>query len=140
MKTKQIPTGVKAISIFYYVSVGFMALAGLILMLGAGAFTQMTAELPFVNVLGALGSALFIGIAIVLLAIAVLVFFVARGLWKLQNWARITAIVFAALSILQNISFRPMMGGFSGNILSLAISGLIGGYLLFSKEVKKAFG
>ena len=70
---------------------------------------------------------------------AVLTFFVARGLWKLQNWARITAIVFAALGILQNISFRPMMGGFSGNILGLAISGLIGGYLLFSKEVKKAF-
>jgi hypothetical protein len=68
----------------------------------------------------------------------VLAFFVARGLWKAKSWARVIAIIFSVLGVLMAI-IAIVQGNISGNIFSLVVHGVIGGYLLFSKGVKQAF-
>ncbi|MEK6973997.1 MAG: hypothetical protein AABW41_02055 [Nanoarchaeota archaeon] len=64
---------------------------------------------------------------------AIIGFFIANGLSRLKNWARITAIVFAILGLINGLFTLPI------GILNLLISGLILWYLGFNEEVKKAF-
>ena len=127
------PTGVKVISVLYYIGAVVELLLAVALFFGAGAIAS---KLPF-N-FGTLGSALFIVLGIVLLGIAVLSFFVGRGLWKAQKWSRIVAIIFAVIGVLFAI-LGMVQGQVGSNIISLVISGAIGGYLLFSSGVKAAF-
>ena len=129
----EVPTGVKVISVLYYIGAVVELLLAVALFFGAGA---VASKLPL-N-LGALGSALFIVLGIVLLGIAVLSFFVGRGLWKAQKWARIVAIIFSVLGVLFAI-LGMVQGQVASNVVSLVISGAIGGYLLFSSSVKAAF-
>jgi len=75
---------------------------------------------------------------IIMVALAVLSFFIGRGLWKGQNWARIVSIICAFLGVLFSIGLLFTQGGLSW-IVSLVINGLIGSYLLFSQVVKTAF-
>jgi hypothetical protein len=75
--------------------------------------------------------------------IAVLYFLVGRGLWLLQNWARIIVMVLQSLGILSNlVSARAVfILGFSGSYSSQAdlVAGIIravvglavGGYILY---------
>ncbi len=72
---------------------------------------------------------------IIEIAIGILVFFVGKGLWNGKNWARITALVFAILGILQGLATLIIGVG----IISLIISGLILWYLGFNKDAKKYF-
>jgi uncharacterized membrane protein (DUF2068 family) len=102
---------------------------------GAGFVGEMLAQSEGV---AAFGTGMLIFLAIILLALAVLSFFVARGLWKAKSWARITAIILSILGVI--FAIIGMVGGEIGsNILGLILNGLIGAYLLFSEEVKKAF-
>lgn len=48
------------------------------------------------------------------------------------------AIIFSVLGVLMALA-GMVQGQFASNIVSLVISAAIGGYLLFSKEVKVAF-
>jgi len=57
--------------------------------------------------------------------VAVLEFLLARGVWRLKNWARIIVIVLQSLGILAGI-----VGLFSGNVLNL-VGLAIGGYILY---------
>ncbi|MBI2124625.1 hypothetical protein HYT92_02425 [Candidatus Pacearchaeota archaeon] len=126
------PTGVKVISVLYYIGAALELLLAIALFVGAG---TIASKIP---IIGAIGSGLFIVVGVVLLGLAVLSFFVARGLWKAQKWARIVAIIFSALGVLMAL-LGMVQGQIGSNVLSLVISGAIGGYLLFSKDVKAAF-
>lgn len=126
-----VPTGVKIISVLYYIGAVFEVIFGILLFVGAGA---LKTKFP---ILAVLGPFLVVG-GIILLGLAVLSFFVGRGLWKGQKWARIVAIIFAALGVLLAI-IGMLQGNIAGNILSLVVSAAIGGYLLFSSSVKSAF-
>ena len=129
---KQIPTGVKVISILYYISSGLGIIFGLIFLFGAGLIASL------IPILGFLGGGIFVIIAIIVMGMSVLSFFIGRGLWKAQKWARIIAIVFSGISaVLSIITF--VQGSFANGIINLAISGIIGGYLLFNKKVKQIF-
>jgi hypothetical protein len=128
---KEMPTGVKIISVLEYIGAGILAIMGLVLIFGGGAIASM---LP---IFGALGGALFIVAGIVTIGFGVLAFFIARGLWRGQNWARIVAIVFACLGVLYALISIGRMPGQS--VVSIIIDGVIGGYLWFAKEVKAAF-
>ncbi len=130
----QMPLGVKIISVLYYIGAVLELLVAVLLFVGAGAVSK----LPVLGALGALGAGLFVVFGVVFIGLAVLSFFVGRGLWKGQKWARIVAIIFAVLGIL--FALVGMVGGqIASNIVSLVISAAIGGYLLFSKDVKAAF-
>lgn len=126
--SKQVPVGVKIISILYYIGAVISLISGIALIAG-GSF------------LSGLYGGLFTGLAVVagifMIALAVLGFFVGRGLWKGQQWARVVAIILAILGIISAIS--SLVQGAWSSIVGLIIQIVIGGYLWFSKEVKKAF-
>ena len=131
MEGQHVPTGVKIISVLYYIGAVFELLLGIALFFGAGA---LKTKVPF---LAFLGPFLIIG-AVILIGIAVLSFFVGRGLWKGQKWSRIVAIAFAVLGVLLAI-IGMVQGQIASNIIGLVISVAVGGYLLFSGDVKAAF-
>jgi len=74
----------------------------------------------------------------VMILFAVLTFFIGRGLWKRQKWARIVAIILAILSFIGAI-MGMVQGMIVQNLFSLVVNLVIGAYLLFSKSVKAAF-
>ena len=131
MEGQPVPTGVKIISVLYYIGAAFELLLGIALFVGAGA---LKAKIPFLAILGPF---LIIG-GIVLVGLAVLSFFVGRGLWKAQKWARIVAIIFAVIGVLFAV-LGMVQGQITSNVISLIISAAIGGYLWFSNDVKAAF-
>ena len=140
------PTGVKVISVLYYIGAAFSFLFGLLLIVG-GAFIGAILGETLAS-LSALGSGLFIVLGIALLGFGVLDIFIGRGLWKGQNWTRIAAIVFAILgvfgginSLISGLTNFQTIGAFSIFVafVQLAVSLLIGGYLAFAHEVKEAF-
>ena len=131
MEGQPVPTGVKIISVLYYIGAAFELIFGILLFVGSGA---LKTKVPF---LAFLGPFLIIG-AVILIGIAVLSFFVGRGLWKAQKWSRIVAIVFAVLGVLLAV-VGMVQGQIASNVVSLVISAAVGGYLLFNGDVKSAF-
>jgi len=143
---KIMPTGVKVISVLYYIGAAFSFLFGLLLIVGGVFIGAILGET--LASLSALGSGLFIVLGIALLGFGVLDIFIGRGLWKGQNWTRIAAIVFAILgvfgginSLISGLTNFQTIGAFSIFVafVQLAVSLLIGGYLAFAHEVKEAF-
>ncbi|MCX6747264.1 MAG: hypothetical protein NTU63_03990 [Candidatus Pacearchaeota archaeon] len=89
-------------------------------------------------ILGVLGAGLFIILGILLVGLGILQIFIARGLWRAKKWARIVEIILMCLGMLSSI-VSMIQGNIAGSVSSLVISGVIGGYLLFSKKVKETF-
>jgi len=125
---KGVPTGVKIISVLYYIGAVFSLIAGIVAFAGGAFFTTVLPK--FIAGIAAIAGIVFI-------ILAVLGFFIARGLWKGQNWARILAIVFAILGVISAL-IAIISGGYQG-IVSLVINAIIGYYLWFNKGVKAAF-
>tara|TARA_Y100000310_G_C20257429_1_gene612020 strand:- start:191 stop:592 length:402 start_codon:yes stop_codon:yes gene_type:complete len=130
---KQVPMGVKVISILYYIGTAFLLVFGLLAIFGAGFITSLLPTMVDFTI----GPGLFVFVGLVLVAFAVLSYFIARGLWHGKNWARIIVIVFAAFGLLN--AFTTLSQGLAGGISSIVINLLIGGYLAFDKNVRKAF-
>ncbi len=133
--SKEIPTGVKVISVLYYIGAVLGVIFGLLFLLGAGAVGSLVGEVPLI---GLFGAGLFVVGGIAMMGLGVLGFFVGRGLWKAKPWARITAMVLAGLGALSAI-VSIVQGDVAGNVFSLALSLAIGGYLLLNSGVKQAF-
>ncbi len=128
---KAMPTGVKVISVLYYIGAAIDVLLGIIFFFGADAISA----LQFFN--NILKTGLFTLFGIFFIAFGILSFFIGRGLWKGQNWARMAAIVLVGLSAV--FALVSIVANFPGRIFVLILDGIIGGYLLFSKDVKAAF-
>lgn len=132
------PGWVKAISIWYYIGAAFLALLGLAMILGGSFLGTLLSTVPGAEaVSSALIGGVIIVVGVIVLGIAVLYFFIGKGLWKGKNWARIVAIVFAALGFLGSIS--SLISGNISSIVMLVIDGFIAWYLIFSKEAKAFF-
>jgi hypothetical protein len=140
MDMSKIPTGVKVVSVIYYISAFLFALFGLLIIVGSNAIISylITAAPELATV--KYGTLLAIGVivGIVMIGIGILSFFIGKGLWRLRQWARIVAIIFGIFGLLSTI-FSIATGFIVTQIVSLLIDGFITGYLLFSKDVKKAF-
>lgn len=95
----QRPTGVTVIAVLYFISGGIIALVAILLMVGAGAFSTMATQPGMRTLMIGLGT---VG-AVVLIILGALAIFVGYGLWTQQNWARIVAIVLAALGLLGSL-------------------------------------
>ena len=130
----EVPTGIKIISVLYYIGAVLELLLGILLFVGAGAISKIS----ILGALGKLGSGLFIIAGVIFVGLAVLSFFVGRGLWKAQKWTRIVAIIFSVIGVLFAV-LGMVQGQIASNIIGLVISGAIGGYLLFSNDVKAVF-
>ena len=130
----EVPTGVKVISVLYYIGAGFGLLFGLLFLVGSGFIGTIASK---ISLLGVLGPGLFIVVGIILIGLGVLGIFIGRGLWKGKNWARIVAVIFAVLGILSEL-FSVFKGGYS-SLFGLLINLIIGGYLLFNSAIKTAF-
>jgi|TARA_B100001971_G_C17712331_1_gene297089 uncharacterized membrane protein (DUF2068 family) len=132
-KNKKIPVGIKILSILGFIGASILLLMAILMFLGsAGSITNT------IPVLALLGPTILAVGGIILLGFSILEFFIARGLWKGQNWARIVMIVFVVLGILGGIT-AIIQGQIASNIISFAINLLIGWYLIFNEKVKKAF-
>jgi len=133
----QVPTGVKVISVLYYIGAALGLILGILFLVGAGVVSEYLDQIASAGTFAAASQGIFIGLGIFVIAFAVLGFFIARGLWKAQKWARIVAIILAIISIL--FAILALVQGQLSSIVELIIHGVIGGYLLFSTKVKAAF-
>jgi hypothetical protein len=143
--TKQVPTGVKVISVLYYIFAGISVTSALVSIIGGTALVS--------TLFGSLGEivtlfySIYIVVGILSLGLGVLCFFIARGLWRAKNWARIVVIVFSILVIAVIlipliflimtifITDTPIAERYGLFILLyvflMIMQGLIAGYLLF---------
>ena len=126
MANKNIPTGIKVISILYYIAAAIVVILGILTLVGAG---------DVIGIVMLFGGGVAMGI--ILIAIAILCFFIGRGLWKGQNWARIVALIISSLGALGAI--MSLVGGNFSGIAGLIIHGIIVWYVGFNKDVKAAF-
>ncbi len=135
MKGEQAPIIVKILAILSYVSAGLLVISGIASLVASGRISSMLSSVPILSIIGALGSGLFITLAIVLILFSVLYFFVGRGLWNGQGWARTLTIVLAILGFLGSLGALTTAPG----IIILIYDGAVAGYLLFAKDAKEFF-
>jgi hypothetical protein len=126
------PVGVSILSVLAYIGAVFTIIAGLAMLFGASAIASfISTKIPTLPAnLAGLGLVL---IGIIFIIFAVIDYFIGRGLWKGQNWARILVIILMALSLLG--SLRHVLT----NIVGIIIDILIIWYLGFNKSVINYF-
>ena len=125
---REAPVSVKIISVLYYIGAAFSLIGALALLFGSAAFVS---KIPEMGMFVLLGTGALIALGIILLAMAILDYFIARGLWRGQSWSRILVIILAALAVIGAI--------ISLQIISLIISGVILWYLGWNKEAQAYF-
>lgn len=94
-------TVVKVWAILSWIGAGLSAIGAIGMLFFAGSGMMML--LPDLDEVGAETGAMGafgIFFAVLMIGFAVLYFFVGLGLWRRQNWARITTIVLSVLSLL----------------------------------------
>ena len=156
---KHVPLGIRIISILNYIAAViclllsiFFVFLGVVFLTDKSIIQSLkSAGFPFPTTYLA---PIMIVIAILMLVGAVLSFFIGRGLWKGQNWARIVEIVFSAIGIVIGIislaselfdmfsnptGIANMLSNFVTNLLGLLINALVAGYLIINHEAKRFF-
>ena len=130
---REMPLGVKIISILYCIGSAFLILGGIVSLVSSQVIVD--AIKTQMNVTVSTGLLMMIGGLFILLA--VIGFFIGRGLWKGKNWARLTAGIIAIIAVLGAIN--SIILGSIPSIFGLVLHGVIAWYLLFSKQAKRAF-
>ncbi len=144
----QRPGGVTVIAVLDFIGAGFCVIAALLMFMGGSILASLMGAAATAN--GAAGAAPAAGImasigivaGVIVLCFGALAVFVALGLLKLKNWARITTIVLSALGLLS--SLRNLIAAFHGGgmvvtIIILAYHIWVIWYML-QPNVKAAFG
>ncbi len=137
-KTKKAPIGVKIISSVYIVASALMFIAGSALIASANAVESLLSNFAstFSNV-ALMNSRVVTTSGIAMIAIAIFGIALGALLWKLKNWARITIIVLAGLSLLGGI--RSLFLGKYQVIGWMVLNLIIVYYLIWTKSAKEAF-
>ena len=128
------PTGVVVCAVLYYIGAALYVLLGLLMLSGSSYIAQIFSEYG----LGSGFAGIISVIAVILIGLAVLCFFVAKDLYKGANWAMIAAIIISAIGLLdglRSLGFSP-----GAAVLQLALSGFVVFYLIFNKDAKKFYG
>jgi len=92
------PAGVTILAVLAFVATGMLVLAALGVLLGGAIVANMAAR-PGFGMMAGIAGAVF---GVVFLGIAALYAVIGVGFLKLQNWARILAIVLCCLGVLFN--------------------------------------
>ena len=114
------PIGVKIIAILSYIMAALLVLSALGMIFWGAALAAVPAFALFA------GGFIVIAV-IILLAFAALYFFVGRGLWIGQNWARIVMIILSILGLIGAISNIGVM--MARSIAMIVINAIIILYL-----------
>jgi|SRR3989344_3550655 len=125
---KNVPTGVKILAVLSYIGSALTLIIGIFGSIGMFVFNNSKENYGQFN----------LAFAVAFILLSILLFFIGRGLWKGQNWARVVTVVFSILGILGAIS-GLIQGHVINGIFNIIINGIIGYYLWFNKNVKKAF-
>ncbi|MFA5060836.1 MAG: hypothetical protein WC494_00785 [Candidatus Pacearchaeota archaeon] len=91
-----------------------------------------------VSHLSVLGSDIYLTGGIAFVFTAVFVFLLGWGLWKGRNWARYIEIILAVVGFVVSLFFL-IFSKDKTFIINLVIHGLVGGYLMFNRDVRDAF-
>ena len=126
----ELPLWIKVISIMYYISAAMGLLVGITLLISSDALGKLTEYYTAASQIS--GTAL----SLLILGTGVLEFFVGRGLWKKQKWARMVAIIIAILGSIGAVISIVQQGN---GTFRLIIHAVIGSYLIFSRQVKAKF-
>ena len=130
---KEIPLGVKIISVLNYVNAVLSVLIGLLFIILA--LTNYNITIPETG--EQVSTIAIVVLSVLLIIVGVISFFIGRGLWKGQNWARITSIILSAIGVV--FAAASLTTGGLSNAFGLVINVIVAGYLAFNKKVKKAF-
>lgn len=146
-REKKVPFAVQLISVLYFVTSILVLISLVILLLASSYLSLLGLKTPFSSLVQEALLAIFLIISL----------FVARGLWKGKNWARITAIilsfmggigvVISGVSSILSASANKLLPFTTLSLvldiviilIGLAIELVIGFYLLLNKRVKEAF-
>ena len=145
--TQQIPIGVKTIS-------GLLLVVAFLFIVLSIVLLKFTFNPMWIIWTFGLGFIFFIFLALLCISMAIFLFLVARGLWKIKNWARKTTIVLAIIFFLG--SFRALLILYSSNsgnvfpesvifllsvlmIVCIVLGAIVALCLMFSKRVKETF-
>ena len=136
------PTGVTILAVLYFIGTAILGLCGILFIVGGSMLSGLgQSGGPGSAILGAGGAvvgAIFLVLALLELAIGI-------GFIKLQNWARIVAIVFTGIGVLFGILgifsllVHMILFALVFRIIVLALQIWILVYL-FKPHVKQAFG
>ena len=136
------PTGVTILAVLYFIGAAFLGLCGILFIVGGSMLSGLAHG-------GGLGSALFAmgGVVVggIFLVLAMLDLAIGIGFIKLQNWARILAIILIGIGVLfgllslAGLLAHPMILVLVFRLIFLAIEIWILVYL-FKPHVKQAFG
>jgi len=143
--TEEAPKGIKILSVLIYIGSVLLVLFGIIFIIMAitgfdvssGGVEEWSQYAINSYILENTGT-LFVIFGIVFLGLGVLYFFIARGLKRGKNWARVLILIFAILGFLRAIV--DLVGEVWGAIINLVVDGLIIWYLIFKQNVKAFFG
>lgn len=136
------PTGVTILAVLYFIGAAFLGLCGILFIVGGSMLSGLAQSGGPGSALFAMGGAVVGGIFLVL---ALLDLAIGIGFIKLQNWARVLAIVLIAIGVLFGLlSLAGMLAHFMlfvlvFRLIFLAIEIWILLYL-FKPHVKQAFG
>ena len=136
------PTGVTILAALYFIGAAFLALCGILFIVGGSMLSGLTHTVGPASALFAMGGAI---VAVILLAIAVLDLVIGIGFLKLQNWARVVAIIFLGIGVLFGLlglvtalaHFMIVVLVFRLIVLAIELWILV---YLFKPHVKQAFG
>tara|TARA_Y100000310_G_C20657382_1_gene802705 strand:+ start:889 stop:1272 length:384 start_codon:yes stop_codon:yes gene_type:complete len=122
------PTGVKILSVLYYLGAAVMAIFGIMALL-----KKDTASFILnVDISGILTLA-----GVIFIGLAVLYFFIARDLWNLKKWAWWIVLVLSSIGAIIGL-FTIFGGSPAQGIFNIALAGLIIWYLT-KPDIKKLF-
>jgi hypothetical protein len=137
------PTGVTILAVLYFIGAAILAICGLFFFVLGGSMLSGMAQSggPWSTILaagGAVVGAMFLVFALLQLALGI-------GFIKLQNWARVVAIVLTGIAVLfgaigmLSLLAHVMVFALVVRVITLAIQIWILLYL-FKPHVKQAFG
>jgi hypothetical protein len=112
---------------FLYLAIALVAFFKPDILLNFPGFTQISKNLPNISTI----------IGIVMLIISLISLIIAIGLLKLQNWARISLLIFLLVMIIGNILSLIAKDYISA--INLFFNLAIFSYLFFSKRIRIAF-
>jgi hypothetical protein len=136
------PTGVTILAVLYFIGTAILGICGLLFILGGSMLSGLAQSGGPGSAILAAGGAV---VGVVFFVLALLELALGIGFIKLQNWARVVAIVFTGIAVLLGV-----LGMFSllvhliifaliVRVITLAIQIWILVYL-FKPHVKQAFG
>jgi len=137
-KISEIPEGIMILAVFLFVGAIAAFLIGNVLATSAQSLASFYATANTQNPeIASYGASTFIIVGLLLIVLAILQYFIGRGLLKTQKWARIVLIIVTLLSLA--LAVKGTIDGNLGMILTIIIDLVIIIYLLFKKSVKTAF-